>query len=82
MKRPLKGETGHAHFRIRQRRIPEELILMAVKDGQRTILASRNSIQYTLKGVLGVRDLSLVVITSAEGDIITAYARKAGRIVQ
>ena len=80
--RKLRGETCHAHSRIKQRKIPEELIVRAVKEGQRSILADRGSIQYTLGGVFGVRGLSLIVITSPEGDIITAYARRAGRIAQ
>lgn len=68
--------TKHAGLRMKQRRIPESMIREAISRGHRAVIADRNSIEYRLKNVLGVRGLTLVVITSPSGTVITSYVEK------
>jgi hypothetical protein len=65
--------TKHGKKRIKQRRIPEALILEAVQKGKRAFLADRDAIEYRLTNVLGMRNRHLIVITSLDGKIITTY---------
>lgn len=68
--------TKHAALRLKQRKIPEALIQEAKECGNRTLLVSRNSVEYKLKNVLGVKGLNLIVITTADGAVITSYVKK------
>ena len=69
--------TKHAALRLKQRKIPEALIQEAKERGHRTILVSRNSVEYKLKNVLGVKGLNLIVIATPDnGAVITSYVEK------
>lgn len=78
-KMAMRNMTKHAELRIKQRRIPVALILEAKEYGRRTVIADRNSVEYRLKNVLGVRGLTLVVITDEKGKVITSYVKKMKR---
>lgn len=67
--------TGHALRRLKERRIPRELIVDAMKNGRRVIGLDRKATEYTLKNVLGLRGISLVVVESFDGSIITSYIK-------
>ena len=68
--------TKHAEIRMKQRKIPEALIHEAIDRGHRTLLVSKNSVEYKLKNILGVKGLNLIVITNADGAVITSYVKK------
>lgn len=72
----MLNTTRHAEQRINERNIPTELIQRAIDEGHRVLLPDRNAIEYTLKNVLGCRGVNLIVITSLEGAVVTAYAEK------
>lgn len=68
--------TKHAAERIKQRRIPEQLIHDAIKNGRRTFLPCRNAIEYKMKNILGIRGANLVVVTDSTGAVITSYVER------
>lgn len=69
--------TKHAALRQKQRKIPKALIQEAKERGHRTFLVSRNSVEYKLKNVLGVKGLNLIVIANPNnGAVITSYVEK------
>ena len=69
--------TKHAEMRMKQRKIPEALIQEAIDRGHRTILVSKNSVEYKLKNILGVKGLNLIVIANPDsGAVITSYVKK------
>lgn len=77
MKAKKTGLTKHAALRLKQRKIPEALILEAKARGHRTMLLSRNAVEYKLKNVLGVKGLNLIVIVDSDDEaVITCYAQK------
>ena len=73
------GMTKHAMFRIIQRKIPEVLVQEAISSGQKVFLPDRQSVEYRLKHVLGLRGTDLVVVTGKDGAVITSYVEKNPR---
>lgn len=67
--------TDHAIERLQARNIPASLVQEVIELGAK-VYTARGTIEHRLRNLLGLRGITLVVVTGKAGSVITAFVEK------
>lgn len=69
------GVTDHAIERLQERNIPAALVQEVIERGAK-VYTARGTIEHRLRNILGLRGITLVVVTGREGVVITGFVER------